>query len=441
MGGFQQFAALSEDVLQLIRPRLQSQHFDGGDYLCTQGEPGTSLLLIRDGRAEVSTIDERGREQLISRITGPQVIGEMALLSGEPRTANVVATTPVNAWVLSADDFHDLARQHPQVSVVLTHLVATRLGRAERDVLAGKTFGEYEIQRRLGRGGMSVVYEAHKLPSRESFALKMMSHRLVYDAEAYAMFQQEVDIIESFDHDHILSVHGRFEAFHTYFMVMEYCDGVTLADVVQTYGPLPEETIAKIVGQLANAIAYAHSREIVHRDIKPSNVMLSSKGIVKLMDFGLAQPLEGLDPDAPAVLAGTLQYMAPEQLLGEQVGKPADLFALGCVAFELLVGRPLLPSRRRLLSDFQAAELITAQLDTHCEHVSPELRRLLESCLSWNPEHRTYPLADISACAAPLEPSFVDYAKRSITTDADQDTTKMMPTERRSSLANPTQTW
>ena len=124
-------------------------------------------------------------------------------------------------------------------------------------------------------------------------------------------------------------MHGRFKAFRSYFIVLEYCSGFTLDHTIRRALPVAE--LRKIIGQLCSALAYAHERNLVHRDIKPSNVMLTDDGDVKLMDFGLANPVD--DTDSKGVVAGTPRYMAPEQLRGFGVDTRADVFALGVTAW------------------------------------------------------------------------------------------------------------
>src|SRR5690606_14782212 len=128
--------------------------------------------------------------------------------------------------------------------------VATRLGGMVRDVLAGKTLEGYRFERQLGQGGMSVVYQATEAASNRSVALKMMSHRLVYDTIALQRFQREAGLIEQLQHENIVQMLGRFRAFHTYFIVMEYCDGQSLDAVLRNRRGLKEPEIRKILGQV-----------------------------------------------------------------------------------------------------------------------------------------------------------------------------------------------
>lgn len=412
------FSKLPEDVVRVLQSSMHPQEFAEGERLIRQGEPGTFLLVLCDGEVEISTdcdphepappsplpqpeVPQRD-VRVIARDKGPQVLGEMALLTSEPRTAHVTALTPVRALVLPADTFHRLTAEYPQISVVLTLLIATRLGRPGReDVLAGKTLDRYRIQRRLGRGGMSVVYEAADVETGLHVALKMMSHRLVYDAAALAQFQREADLIKSFQHENIVRMYGRFAAFHTDFIVMQFCDGQTLEELLADRGELSESEVKRILGQVARALIYAHAADVIHRDVKPSNVMLNRDGTVKLMDFGLAKPLIDTHPKLLNLIAGTPQYMAPEQLAGEPAGKEADLFALGCLTYEMLTGRRLFPETdiKRLMRHHAEWK----QPDFSELSVDSALNRFLKGALHKDPHQRHVNLEELASWSAPVE--------------------------------------
>jgi serine/threonine-protein kinase len=325
----------------------------------------------------------------------------MSLLTGEPRTADAIAAKPVRAMVLPADRFHSLARQHPEIAEVLTSIVARRLGAAEHDSLAGKTLGGWLIHCRLGKGGMSVVYDAQDAQGRRA-ALKMMSHRLVYDEEACRQFQREAEIIQAFDHPNIVRMYERFAAFHTWFLALEFCDGQSLDSVLKATGPLPESEVRKIVGQLALALGYAHRAGVIHRDVKPTNVMVMSNGTVKLMDFGLARPVDEAPSLSEAAVVGTPAYMAPEQVMGDRLTLEADLFALGAMMWEMLAGY-------RLLGKMNFGEL----MQTHMEWIPPnverrlpdvsrELAAVIETCLARSPQDRQVDLSQLAAWAGPF---------------------------------------
>lgn len=338
------FSQLPIRVLSMLDQQVERVSFGVGDSLIRQGEPGTGLFVLQAGSVEIVLTDSAGQTQVLGTSHPGEVLGEMALLTDEPRTATVMAIRPVLALFLPKAAFERVATSHPIVSRMLTLLLADRLGQQGRDALTGKVLAGYRILNRLGKGGMAIVYQAEELATGRMVALKMMSHRLVYDARALLMFENEARVIRSFDHPNIVKMHGRFEAFRSYFLVMEFCEGVSLEEIVRQVGPLSEPEFRRVIGQMAKALDYAHSRQIVHRDVKPSNIMLSDDGLVKLMDFGLANPVEDQASDQRTI-SGTLQYMAPEQLRGDLIDQRVDIFALGCTAYRLLTGELLIQSR------------------------------------------------------------------------------------------------
>lgn len=388
------FSQLPKQVVQALERHLTEQTFEAGQPLIQQGTLGDGLFVIEAGTVEIALKVAQGQRQVLGTSTAGEIIGEMALLTDEPRTADVVARDTVRTLFLPKRAFEKAVAQHPIVSRMLTLLLADRLGHQGRDALSGKVLAGYRILKRLGKGGMAIVYQAEDLATGQLVALKMMSHRLVYDARALRLFENEARVIRAFDHPSIVRMLGRFEAFRSYFLVMEFCEGVSLEEIVRDSGALPESKFRRTIGQVAAALEYAHSRQIVHRDIKPSNIMQSASGVVKLMDFGLANPVEDL-ANEDRTISGTLQYMAPEQLRGEVVDQRADLFALGCTAFRLLTGKSLIAGRTvtavgQIHADWQIPNLLDQPRD-----IAAFVRR----CLQPDPAARLVDLQEIARWA------------------------------------------
>lgn len=401
------FNTLPIEMVDEIESHMQERTFSSTEYLTRQGDPGTCLFLIRKGTVGIIVTDEHGVAHEIDRSGPGDILGEMALLTEEPRSASLIAHDHVTAKLLSAEAFHEAALTHPEISQVLTKLLAQRLGGQRRDVLAGKTLGQYRIVRRLGRGGMAIVYEGTHQETEQRVALKMLSHRLVYDKASLAWFQREADIIESFESPNIVRMFGRFQSFHSFFIVMEFCDGITLERLVRLNGPLGQDDFRKAFGQVASAVLYAHQRKVVHRDIKPVNVMLNFDGMLKLMDFGLAKPLRdrhaGAELETDTHIVGTPRYMAPEQLKGREVTEVADYFALGCMAYKMLTGDSLFVehdvTKLRILHDrWRVPDFVTQRPD-----FAPDICELLTGCLQRRRSKRVCDLAKYAAWAAPLE--------------------------------------
>jgi len=325
-----------------------------------------------------------------------------------------------------------------EVTVVLTDLLSDRLGTDRVDALDNKLVNGYRVEGCLARGAMAIVYEAVKEGTRDRFALKMMDHRLVYNSDALARFQQEATIAESLSHVNLVKVYGRFEHYRTFFLVMEYCDGPSLAQLVATAGPLPESVVRPIIGQVFAGLTYLHESGTTHRDIKLSNVLSCQDGTIKLADFGLARPrFEPHLTDAGMVL-GTPAYMAPEQFEGKEVGNTVDFYAMGCLAYELLTGEPLFdePSLAAMISRKMSWTMLERSAIT--PDISDELYDVLQKTLSKNPADRLLSPELLGQWAAPLDRDVVASSEwnvysisRASTVRVDQDDDKPHRTDGR----------
>ena len=385
------FTGLDSALIEHIESHLQHMTFRRGEFLIRQGDTGDGLYMIRTGTVEIRLNDDSDSPRVLGHCGAGEIIGEMSLLTDEPRTADVVAMSAVIAMFLPQTLFEQLACDYPVVSEVLTQLLADRLGSTGHDALSGKTLDDYIIRNRLGRGGMAIVYKATHTRTEQDVALKMMSHRLVYDANSLALFQRESQIIERFSHPNIVKMLDRFKAFRSFFIVMEFCPGIPLSVAIHDSGPVEESDFRNIIRQIAVGLNHAHSHGIIHRDIKPSNIMLQPDGQVKLMDFGLAKPVTTANAPGKNPISGTLRYMAPEQLRGDHVDTRADLFALGATAWVLLTGKSLFASR--------AFSAVTAQHATwtipDLSSFSPDIAEFLSLCLQKNPADRNIDLSSV----------------------------------------------
>jgi serine/threonine-protein kinase len=193
----------------------------------------------------------------------------------------------------------------------------------------------------LGRGAMGVVYKARDAVLEREVALKLISDEVRSIPQVLELFMQEARALAALNHPNIVSVYdqGFDEAGHA-FMVMEFVEGTTLEAMLEANGgKLPLEQALPIAEQLCAGVAFAHGRRVIHRDIKPANIFISSDGIVKLGDFGLARVVRELRIQRTEI-RGTPLYMAPEQIFGQDIDNRADLYAVACTIYEMLTGRP-----------------------------------------------------------------------------------------------------
>jgi eukaryotic-like serine/threonine-protein kinase len=201
--------------------------------------------------------------------------------------------------------------------------------------------GEYSLQRELGRGGMGIVYLAREVQLDRDVAIKVLPSELARSAGARERFVREARTAASLSHPHIVPIHRVGEAGGFVFFVMSYVEGETLGERLRTRGPLPPHDAARILREVAWALAYAHGRGIVHRDVKPDNILLESgTGRALVTDFGIAHGGAQLmlNVDAGKVM-GTAQFMSPEQAAGEPVDLRSDIYALGVVGYLAVSGR------------------------------------------------------------------------------------------------------
>lgn len=391
----------ADEVLRSMRRR----EWSAGETVIRQGEPGDAVLLLAEGRALVELHDGPGPARRIAAFVPGDLVGEMALVLREPRSADVIAETDVVAYALSAEDFDAIAARHPDLGLVLTRVVADRLGASASDGLSGKSVDRYRILRCVGRGGMAIVYEAEETAGGRRVALKMMSHSLIYDRTALARFQREADVLEALDHPNIVRIHRRFRAFRTFFIAMEFCEGPTLAAFVDAAGPVPEPAARAAVGQLASALSRMHASGVIHRDVTPANVIVAGGGVLKLTDFGLARPIVdaavGPITERRTVL-GTPYYMAPETLSGDEARPGSDVYSLGCVALEALLGR--CPFRQTSYAELLDAKrrFTVPPPETIGRGIGPEMHTFLVRALASDPAERACDLSSVAQWAVPF---------------------------------------
>jgi serine/threonine protein kinase len=202
----------------------------------------------------------------------------------------------------------------------------------------GQRVGDYEILELLGTGGMGHVYRARNIISDRTEAMKVLLPDLSAERDLAVRFISEIRTLAGFDHPNIALLHTAFQADNQLIMIMEYVEGYTLEQRAKQ-STLSVEDTANYISQALSALSYAHARNVVHRDIKPANLMVTTHGIVKLMDFGIAKSNVDINLTRPGTTIGSFYYMSPEQVRGSNVDARSDLYSIGIVMYELLAGR------------------------------------------------------------------------------------------------------
>ncbi len=277
---------------------------------------------------------------------------------------------------------------------------------ARMSLTAGTHLGAYEILGPLGSGGMGEVYRARDLRLGREVAVKVLPAEVAATPDRLARFEREARTVASLNHPNIVTLFSVEDADGVRFLTMELVEGRTLSDVM-TPGGLPQQRILELAIALTDALVAAHERGVIHRDLKPANVMVTRDGRLKVLDFGLAKLVTG-DADAATRAAtveaaisgegkmfGTVPYMAPEQLRGEDADARSDVFALGIVLYELAVGKR--PFAGETLADVSSAILrdTPAPLTRVRADLPGDLEQLLSQCLEKNPRERMQTALDV----------------------------------------------
>ena len=273
--------------------------------------------------------------------------------------------------------------------------------------MIGTRLAHYEITSHLGSGGMGDVYQATDSKLGRSVAIKLLPEAFSKDAERLARFEREARVLASLNHSNIASIHGLEESGDRKFLVMELVEGETLAQRIKR-GPIPLDESLEIAKQICEALESAHEKGIIHRDLKPANVKITPEGKVKVLDFGLAKAFQTETSNAnlsqsptlsmaatnAGIILGTAAYMSPEQAKGRAVDKRTDIFAFGCVLYEMLTGRAAFDGDD--LTEI-LGRVVTAEPDWNRlpARVPNRIRELLRLCLQKDAKKRLHDAADV----------------------------------------------
>ncbi|MBN2318663.1 MAG: protein kinase [Acidobacteria bacterium] len=264
----------------------------------------------------------------------------------------------------------------------------------------GTRLSHFEINSQIGKGGMGEVYQAKDTKLGRDVAIKVLPEEFARDADRVARFQREAKLLASLNHPNIAAIHGLEEAEGIHFLVLELIEGKTLDARIKA-GAIPVEEALKLALQIAEALEAAHDKGMIHRDLKPANIKVTPDGKVKVLDFGLAKAFAGEQGDMnlsnsptlsqaatmQGVILGTAAYMSPEQARGKTVDKRTDIWAFGCVLYEMLTRQPAFQGEdvTEILAAVVKSEV---NLDLLPANIHPRVREVITRCLQKEQKRR-----------------------------------------------------
>ncbi|MEU7816281.1 Stk1 family PASTA domain-containing Ser/Thr kinase [Pseudonocardia sp. NPDC049154] len=260
----------------------------------------------------------------------------------------------------------------------------------------------YQLGDTLGYGGMSEVHRGMDTRLSRDVAIKVLRADLARDPQFQLRFRREAQNAAALNHPAIVAVYDTGETQSEFgplpYIVMEFVDGQTLREIVKTTGPLSQQRVIEVMADVCAALDFSHRHNIIHRDVKPANIMITRNGAVKVMDFGIARALgEGQNVTQTAAVIGTAQYLSPEQARGEQVDARSDVYAAGCVLFELLTGEPPFTGDTPVAVAYQHVREDPRRPSDVNPQIPPSLDAVVLKALSKNPANRYQSAAEMRA--------------------------------------------
>ena len=372
--------------LEAITPLLESmkiKHVKAGNRIIKQGEKGTHFYFILDGSCNVSLTKNDMTYQL-AHLTVGDIFGEIAVVTGEYRSASVDAETDMDLLSMSRKKFESLSKRYPALRDFLSEVITHRLSNSK--VTADKKIGKYIINEMKDQGGFGIVYKGIHNSLHMPVAIKMLKHNIAMDPDFLEIFRNEAKTIARLNHENIIRIYDIEELYKTIFIVTEYLEGSSLKSILRNTPNLSLAKILDITIQACSGLEYAHKHGIIHQDINPNNIFIQSDGQVKIIDFGLACPTGNLDCNF--LFPGTVFYIAPEQLSGEPVDERTDIYSLGITVYEMIMGnRPFPEDDINNLIKLHLQEDITT-LNVGIQNLPDELKNFFMKTIRKEPSAR-----------------------------------------------------
>ena len=376
LSGVSIFLEIDSDIIESMADRMVLFRYEKGERLIKKGNTGEYMLLVKQGIISV-VLEDRD-----IHLKKGAVVGEMALLSGRPSKADVVAVDETEVFVLYRDDFQELMNKYKPLASTMSHLLESRLTGAG----GIQALGKYKILGLLGEGGMAYVYDAYDPDLEREVAIKVLKYEIASD-EFKKRFQQEAKTIARLQHPNIIQVIETIEDYSTNFIVMEKLEGSDLSGYMKKNGVFNCEQTCEILYQVSLALQYANDEShggVIHRDVKPANIFLDESGHVKLTDFGIAST----GGDSSVSYEGTVLYMAPELLQHKEIDHRVDVYALGITAYAMLSGKT--PFRSATVEEVIGHHINSEPpaIDNYVPDITPGLAEFVRRALIKDPDKR-----------------------------------------------------
>ena len=337
--------------------------YQPGQHLIKAGDEGDCAFIIGEGRVAIQAKDTDGHVQFLRYAGRNEILGEMALLIGGKRTADVVAQEKVDAIKITAGLFEKIIARSNSLGEAVSELLIERLLTLDE---ASRRIGNYQIDDKLGMAAMGVVFRGFHMRLNRPVAIKFLFHHLALQKECKEIFQRETELLSSLAHPNIVGVHDAGTAFRTLYLVMDLIEGTTLNNILKEEQKLSPIKTRRFLVPLLDALAAASERGIVHRDVKPPNIIIDVSGRAMLMDFGLAMFQTSPQEED---LYGTVEYCSPEQIEGGAIDGRSDIYSLGITAYEMLTGTV----------PFKAADAYDV-INMHMTRTVPDVRTKIPDC-------------------------------------------------------------